>query len=64
MSPAVASQIQRLRWIAETEHYLARARAHIDRCPDDAEAAAVIRTVDDALTKARAEVGVPVGHCG
>ncbi len=58
MSPAVAAQIRRLRWISETEHYLARARAHVDQCPDDAEAIAVMRMVDGALAKARIEAGV------
>lgn len=58
MNPTVESHIQHLRWISETERYLARVREHTARCPDDLEAQAVIRMVDGALSKARSEIGV------
>lgn len=58
MTPVVESHIRCLRWISETERYLARAREHAARFPDDSEIRLAIRMVDDALTKVRSEIGM------
>lgn len=61
MNPSVLTHIQRLRWISETEQYLARVRQHLEQCPHDMEARDVIRMVEGALAKARSEVGMTDG---
>jgi hypothetical protein len=58
MTPVVESHIRCLRWISETERYLARAREHAARFPDDSEIPLAIHMVEDALAKVRSEIGI------